>query len=31
MVWPWYSQIAPGSWLIYKDVVEGRDEFNFSN
>ena len=30
-VWPWYTSIAPGSWLIYKDVVEGRDEFNFSN
>jgi len=29
--WPWYSSIAPGSWLIYKDVVEGRNEFNFSN
>ena len=27
----WYTSIAPGSWLIYKDVVEGRDEFNFSN
>jgi hypothetical protein len=30
-VWPWYTSIAPGSWLIYKDVVEGRNEFNFSD
>lgn len=30
-VWPWYSSIAPGSWLIYKDVVDGRAEFSFSN
>ncbi len=29
-VWPWYSSIAPGSWLIYRDVVEGRDNLNFS-
>jgi mono/diheme cytochrome c family protein len=30
-VWLWYSHIAPGSWLIYKDVVDGREEFSFSN
>ena len=29
-VWPWYSTIAPGSWLIYRDVVEGRGNMNFS-
>lgn len=29
-VWPWYSYIAPASWLIYNDVVEGRDRLNFS-
>jgi len=29
-VWPWYSGIAPGSWLIYRDVVEGRENMNFS-
>lgn len=29
-VWPWYSQIAPVSWLVSKDVVEGRKELNFS-
>lgn len=28
--WPWYSNIAPFSWLIQQDVVEGRDELNFS-
>lgn len=30
-VWPWYSNIAPASWLIYKDVVDGRRKFNFSD
>jgi hypothetical protein len=29
--WPWYSNIAPGSWLIARDVVEGRKDFNFSD
>ncbi|MBI4731547.1 MAG: heme-binding domain-containing protein [Chloroflexi bacterium] len=29
-VWPWYSTIAPFSWLIYSDVVEGRQKMNFS-
>jgi hypothetical protein len=29
--WTWYSNIAPGSWLIAADVVEGRDRFNFSD
>jgi mono/diheme cytochrome c family protein len=29
--WPWYSNIAPGSWLIYNDVVEGRQNLNFSD
>jgi mono/diheme cytochrome c family protein len=28
--WPWYSYIAPASWLIKFDVVEGRRTFNFS-
>lgn len=28
--WPWYSYIAPFSWLIQNDVEEGRDELNFS-
>jgi len=30
-VWTWYSNIAPTSWLIYNDVVQARDEFNFSD
>src|SRR5512139_2372886 len=29
--WPWYSNIAPGSWLIAMDVTEGREQFNFSD
>ncbi len=29
--WTWYSNIAPGSWLIAYDVVEGRKKFNFSD
>jgi len=28
--WPWYSNIAPVSWLVYRDVSEGREHFNFS-
>jgi hypothetical protein len=28
--WPWYSNIAPISWLVYRDVAEGRQKFNFS-
>jgi hypothetical protein len=29
-VWPWYSRIAPVSWLTIHDVNEGRRELNFS-
>ena len=29
-VWPWYSNIAPVSWLVYRDVQEGRQRMNFS-
>lgn len=29
-VWPWYSKIAPVSWLVARDVNEGRKELNFS-
>jgi hypothetical protein len=29
-VWPWYSNIAPISWLVTNDVREGRGEINFS-
>jgi hypothetical protein len=29
-VWPWYSSIAPVSWLVSDDVVKGRKKMNFS-
>jgi heme-binding protein len=29
--WPWYSHIAPMSWLIANDVKEGRENMNFSD
>lgn len=29
-IWPWYSRIAPVSWLVRFDVDEGRSELNFS-
>ncbi len=28
--WPWYSSIAPISWLVTYDVKEGREHFNVS-
>ena len=28
--WPWYSQIAPVSWLVARDVREAREKMNFS-
>lgn len=28
--WPWYSHVAPVSWLIAHDVEEGREHFNVS-
>lgn len=28
--WPWYSTVAPVSWLVIHDVDEGRGELNFS-
>jgi mono/diheme cytochrome c family protein len=28
--WPWYSNIAPISWLVQKDVEDGRGELNLS-
>ena len=28
--WPWYSRVAPVSWLVTKDVREGREHFNIS-
>lgn len=29
-IWPWYSRVAPASWLLAWDVNEGRDHLNFS-
>jgi hypothetical protein len=29
-VWPWYSNIAPISWLVTHDVEGGREHLNFS-
>jgi|SRR5689334_8136474 hypothetical protein len=29
-VWPWYTQIAPASWLMAHGVAEGRKAVNFS-
>jgi hypothetical protein len=29
-VWPWYSHVAPVSWLVWSDVMRGRKELNFS-
>lgn len=29
-VWPWYASIAPVSWLVQRDVEEGRSHFNVS-
>lgn len=28
--YPWYSYVAPVSWLVAKDTREGREELNFS-
>jgi Haem-binding domain len=30
VVWPWYAEVAPASWLVAYDVREGRKELNFS-
>src|SRR5262249_44750216 len=29
-VWPWYTQVAPLSWLMARGVAEGRKAVNFS-
>ncbi len=29
-IWPWYSNIAPISWLVQHDLDEGRQRLNFS-
>jgi mono/diheme cytochrome c family protein len=28
--WPWYSNVAPISWAVYRHVEEGREHFNVS-
>jgi len=28
--WPWYAHVAPTSWLLQRDVNEGRRHLNFS-
>jgi len=28
--WPWYAQIAPVSWMIAREVQEGRHQINYS-
>ena len=28
--WPWYSNVAPVSWLVQRDVDEGRRELDLS-
>jgi len=30
VVWPWYTSVAPISWLTTRDVDEGRGKLNFS-
>lgn len=29
-VWPWYSHVAPVSWLVLRDVKTARRHLNFS-
>jgi hypothetical protein len=29
-VWPWYTRIAPASWLMASGVAKGRNAVNFS-
>jgi len=28
--WPWYTNVAPVSWLVQRDVDEGRSKLNLS-
>jgi hypothetical protein len=30
VVWPWYSNVAPASWLVAKDVRDGRKQLDLS-
>ncbi len=29
-MWPWYSNVAPVSWLVQHDVDDGRRTINYS-
>jgi Haem-binding domain len=29
--WPWYSRVAPMSWMVSKHVKEGREMLDFSD
>lgn len=29
-VWPWYSVVAPASWIVHHEVNDGRRRLNFS-
>jgi hypothetical protein len=29
--WPWYSHVAPASWLLAEHVKDGRRHFNMDN
>jgi hypothetical protein len=29
--WPWYSRVAPVSWLVGRDVHRARKEMNFTD
>lgn len=29
--WPWYSNIAPASWIVANDVIEARKHLNLSD
>ncbi|MBI5083379.1 MAG: heme-binding domain-containing protein [Acidobacteria bacterium] len=29
--WPWYSQVAPASWLLARHVSEGRQKMNLDD
>lgn len=28
--WPWYTNVAPMSWLVVNHVTHGREHFNYS-
>jgi len=30
-IYPWYSYVAPVSWLVVRDIKQGRDHLNFSH